>query len=287
MNKKMIARLLCGFVMTLSAGFCGSGLLCAQEYDFSWSRAAVTGGRTGVKYADADNVAGAMGRVSGCRYIAPSGKVFRCGATRKVAKIMIGAQSSMAEVKSVIGWSPRAMRAHAPESDLSDWLVDALMSFCEKKTGEKVDVGFLNFGGIRVDMPEGNILQDDIMSMFPFKNNVCRLELYGRDIRAILEQMASERWQVVGGVRCVSRRDGTLLSADVGGEPLDDDRIYGVMTISFLLGGGDGYSIARNALKVEVLDEYVMDVMLPYVKSLTAEGKPVEYKADGRVKIVD
>lgn len=283
----MFAELSFRFILTMSAGLFGAGLLCAQEYDFSWSRAAVSGERTGVKYADADNVDKAMGKVEGCRYIAPSGKIFRKGATRKVAKIMIDAQASMADVKSVIGWSPRVMKAHSPESDLSDWLVDALMSFCENKTGKKVDVGFMNFGGIRVDMPEGNILQDDIMSMFPFKNNVCYLELYGRDIRAILEQMASERWQVVGGVRCVSRRDGTLLSAEVGGESLDDDKIYGVMTISFLLGGGDGYSIARNAVKVEILDEYVMDVMLPYVKALAAEGKPVEYKADGRVKIVD
>lgn len=287
MNKMVAAKMLCSVLLAAGAVLCGGGLLSAQEYEYSWSRAAVSGERTGVKYADADNVAAAMGKVSGCRYTAPSGKVFRGGATRRVAKIMIGAQASMADVKSVIGWSPRAMEAHSPESDLSDWLVDALMDFCEKKTGKKVDVGFMNFGGIRVDMPEGNILQDDIMSMFPFKNNVCYLELYGRDIRVILEQMAAERWQVVGGVRCVSRKDGTLLSAEVGGGPLDDDRIYGVMTISFLLGGGDGYSIARNAVKVEILDEYVMDVMLPYVKSLTAAGKPVEYSADGRVKIVD
>ena len=102
----------------------------------------------------------------------------------------------------------------------------------------------------------------------------------------ILEQMAREYWQVVGGVRCVSDKNGKLLSAEIGGQPLDDDKVYGVTTVDFLLNGGDGYSIAKNALDVKVLDVYVVDVVLPYVKKLTAEGKPVEYKADGRVQIL-
>ena len=149
-----------------------------------------------------------------------------------------------------------------------------------------MDVGFANFGGIRVDMPKGDVLLDDIMSMFPFKNKLCYLELKGSDIRVILEQMAREYWQVVGGVRCVADKNGKLLSAEIGGQPLDDDKVYGVTTVDFLLNGGDGYSIAKNALEVNVLDVYVIDVVLPYVKKLTAEGKPVEYKADGRVQIL-
>ena len=135
-------------------------------------------------------------------------------------------------------------------------------------------------------MPKGDVLLDDIMSMFPFKNKLCYLELKGSDIRVILEQMAREYWQVVGGVRCVSDKNGKLLSAEIGGQPLDDDKVYGVTTVDFLLNGGDGYSIAKNALDVKVLDVYVIDVVLPYVKKLTAEGKPVEYKADGRVQIL-
>lgn len=277
-----------GILLSVSAFPARSAERTAAGYDFKWSRDAVDGRRTGVKFAEAGNVESAMGRVRCGRYVSPSGRVFRRGtATRKVAKIMIQAQDSMADVKTVIGYSPRTMTVHPPESALSDWLVDELMAFCQEKTGKKVDVGFINFGGIRVDMPEGNVLKDDILSMFPFRNNVCYLELYGRDIRVILQQMAAERWQVIGGVRCVSNRRSELLSAEIGGEPLDDDRIYGVMTISFLLNGGDGYSIAKNAVSVKILDEYVMDVMLPYVKSLTAAGKQIEYSEDGRVKIVD
>ena len=90
---------------------------------------------------------------------------------------------------------------------------------------------------------------------------------------------------MVGGARCVVQ-DGKLVSAEIGGEPLDDDRIYGVATISFLLNGGDNLYVARNAVSLEMYDEYILDVMLPYVQRLTAEGKPIEYQTDGRIQFL-
>lgn len=259
----------------------------AQDFSFEWKKTEMLGSRTGVKFANADNVKESMGEVRGSKYFAPNGKVYKKGVTRKVAKIMLDAQPEMADVKQVIAYSPEMMIKRPPESALSNWFVDILISQCSELTGKKVDVGFANFGGIRVDMPKGNVLMDDILSMFPFRNRLCYLELRGSDLRVILEQMARQRWQVVGGVRCVSNRAGELLSAEIGGEPLDDNKIYGVTTIDFLLNGGDGYCIGKNAVTTEILDKYVIDVVLPYVESLTAAGKPIEYHTDGRVKIVD
>lgn len=260
--------------------------LDAGDFRVKWKRTEMDGSRTGVVLSGADNVEASMGKVNGRKYYAPDGGVYRNGAVPKVAKVMIDVQKDMAEVKQVVAFSPEKMVSHAPESALSDWFVDILMDKCAEITGKKVDVGFANFGGIRVDMPEGDVLLDDMMSMFPFRNRLCYLELKGSDIRVILEQMAGTGWQVVGGVRCIAR-DGRLVSAEIGGKPLDDDAVYGVTTVDFLLNGGDGFFIAKNALSCKILDKYVIDVVLPYVKSLTAAGKPVEYETDGRVKIVE
>lgn len=254
----------------------------------SWSRKPVEGRITGVKSAGPDNVNEAMGFVSRGRYHSPSGKVYgRKSSVTKAASLMIDAQESMKEVKQVIAFSTEAMLKAYPESSLSNWFIDALMASVSELSGKKVDIGFTNFGGIRVDMPKGDVLLDDILSMFPFRNNLCYLELKGRDVRAILEQMASTGWQVVGGVRCKAIRSGRLLSAEVDGEPLDDEKVYGVATISFLLDGGDGYSIAKNALHLDIHPQIIIDVMLPYIKSLTAAGKNIEYSKDGRVVIID
>lgn len=269
-------------LLVLSASFAWS-----QDFSYKWKFYRMDASRTGVVTASADNVKEAMGEVRGKRYFAPDGRVFKKGSTPKVASIVIASQPEMAEVKEVIGWSPREMDVHAPECALSDWFVDALMENCEALTGKKVDAGFVNFGGIRVNMPKGEVLLDDILSMFPFRNKLCYLELKGKDIRNLLEQMAAGRWQVIGGIRCVADKEGHLLSAEIGGRPLDDDTLYGVTTIDFLLNGGDNFSIGKNAVNLQILDVYVYDIMIPYVKRLTAEGKPIEYSTDGRVKITD
>ena len=259
-----------------------------DEFALSWTRKPVDGRMTGVVSAGPDNVAEAMGYIDRGRYHSPSGKVYgRKSSVTRAATLMIGAQESMREVKQVIAFSSEEMVKDGPESALSNWFIDALMESVSEISGRKVDIGFTNFGGIRVDMPKGDVLLDDILSMFPFRNNLCYLELRGRDVRAILEQMASSGWQVIGGVRCVSSRDGRLLSAEVDGEPLDDERVYGVATVSFLLDGGDGYSIAKNALRLDIFPQVIIDAMLPYVQSLTAAGKNIEYSRDGRVVIVD
>ena len=250
----------------------------------TWERKVMTGSRTGVRACTADDVAEKLGTVDGDVYTAPNGRTFAKGtATYGVAELLLAAQPEMADLKQVVGHSTAEMVRGYPESELSNWFIDELMRAAEEKSGKKVDFGITNFGGIRVDMPQGDVLLDDIVSMFPFKNNLCFLELYGRDIRAMLEQFAARSWQVVGGARCVVQED-RLVSVEIGGEPLDDDRIYGVATISFLLNGGDDIFAARNAVSLQIFDEYILDVMLPYVRRLTAEGKPIEYRKDGRIR---
>ena len=151
--------------------------------------------------------------------------------------------------------------------------------------GEKVDVGIGNFGGIRIDMPQGDIILDDMLAMFPFQNQLVYVEHKGKEIRKILEQMAAGRFEVLGGVRVVAE-DGKLVSAEIGGEPIDDEKVYGLATISFLLTGGDGLTLADNALSVTVFEnEDIIDAVLAHVNAETAAGRPIEYKMDGRVTV--
>ena len=257
----------------------------AQGPVISWSTDPIDGHRTGVTASTADNVEEAMGYVKGRTYYAPNGKKFRKGTVRKVASLMLGAQPAMADVKKVVGYSTRVMVRKKPECELYDWFIDELMRATADSTGKKIDIGISNRGGIRIDMPAGEILCDDIQSMFPFKNNLCYVALYGRDVRAILDQMAATSFQILGGVKVVAK-NGKIVSATVNGEPLDDDKVYGVATINFLLDGGDGYSIGKNAIETIFCNGWLYDTMIAYVKSLTAAGKPVEFENQHWITII-
>ena len=127
-------------------------------------------------------------------------------------------------------------------------------------------------------------LLDDMLSMFPFKNSVIYLEHKGSVLRKTFEEMAANSFHVLGGVKIIAE-NGKLVSVEIAGEPLDDDKVYGVVTNSFLLYGGDGLFLATDAVEMKDLGVLVSDVMLDYVKGETAAGRQLTGSTDGRIII--
>ena len=254
------------------------------QFSFSWKQTRIDGSRTGVTCPAAGNEKEALGQVRGRKYISPSGRVFCGGSIPRVARIVSGAQPVMAPVKTVVGHSAEEMKVGYPESALSNLFADTIMEAVEKVSGRKVDVSIVNFGGIRVDMPKGDILVDDIMSMFPFKNNIVYVSLKGSRLKEILDGMAAGEFQAFGGMRIVAG-DGRIISAEAGGCPIDDDRTYGLATITFLLHGGDDLYLGEGVEEVTEYPVDIYDMMMDYILSETAAGRDIRYHTDGRIEI--
>lgn len=273
---------------TVFIGILLLAVLSASAQEYEWKYVPVDGHMTGCTAPSRDNVKETIGEIRGGRYHAPGGKVYgRNSVVTRTAKVVLDAQPKMARVKEVIGYSTNPMFSYYPESELSNWFIDLLMDKTARLAGKKVHIGITNFGGIRVDMPQGQIILDDMLSMFPFRNYLTYIEHTGKQIRAILEEMAATRFEVLGGVKVVAD-GGKIVSVEIDGEPLDDDKVYGLATISFLLEGGDNLSLAENALSVTVYEDVpIIDAVLEHIKAETEAGRPIEYRTDGRVVIKD
>lgn len=256
---------------------------CCPRYQ--WQSVVMDGSRTGVTALTATKLDEAFGTIDSEVYTSPNGAKFAAGtATYEAAKELIGVQEKMAFVKQVIGSSAAEMRNDLPNGELACWIVDKLFADIQEITGRKVDVAITNLGGIRVDMPKGDVILDDILSMFPFKNYLCYVALSGADLTVLFEQMAKSP-QPVSGVNVVYK-DSNLESLLVGGEPVDPERIYGVATIDFLLNGGDGLFVAKNAKELITTDICLVDIMLPYAKSYSERGEQIAYSTDDRMIIL-
>lgn len=274
-------------IIIISVAFIALGT-SAWAQDYTWEAVQMDGDMTGCISPSKDNVPEALGTFKGGKYVAPDGKVYkRRSIVAKTARTVMDAQPKMARVKDVIGYSSQAMTTAYPESALSNWFIDILIRKTEELSGKKVHIGITNFGGIRVDMPQGDIILDDMLSMFPFKNYLAYVEHTGKEIRAVLESMAEGRFQILGGVKVVAD-GGKLVSVEIDGEPLDDEKVYGMATISFLLNGGDGLALQNNALSVTVFEDVpIIDAVLEHVAAETAAGRPIEYSTDGRVTVMN
>ena len=261
---------------------------CSQGPRMEWKRVPMDGSRTGVVPVTADNVDSALGTFED-DYIAPNGRHFADGATPEVAMILMDAQPRMARLKEVVGHSARMMENLRTEPDLplGNLVADALLAKATDYFGKPMDFAITNYGGIRIPMPEGPVLMDDIEAMFPFKNYMCYAAVRGSNLVRLLEQLAKTKaFQAVSGCR-VKVKAHELVEAEVGGKPIDPKKLYNVATIDFLLSGGDQIAIGALAEDVILTPVLMRDVMLDYVRGLEAQGKIIDIQKDGRVVMED
>ena len=257
----------------------------AGAFGFKWKSVPVKAAMTGVTAPTATNADTAIGTFDGKTYVAPNGRRFKKKtSTARAAALMLEAQPAMADLKEVVGYCPEGMKRTRPENLLGDWLVDILMEATEKEVGKKVDIGITNHGGIRIDMPDGEVLKDDLLSMFPFKNYLCYLSMTGENVLKLFDAMA-DHMQVVGGVK-VTTKDGEIIELLVGGEPVVPEKVYGIASIDFLLNGGDDIFVARNADSLIQTEILIYDAVLEYVNRVTAEGGMIEKELDNRVVVL-
>ena len=261
---------------------------CSQGPRLEWKRVPMDGSRTGVVPVTADNVDTALGTFED-DYVAPNGRHFADGATPEVAMILMDAQPRMARLKEVVGHSARMMENLRTEPDLplGNLVADALLAKASDYFGKPMDFAIINYGGIRIPMPEGPVLMDDLEAMFPFKNYMCYAAVRGSNLTRLLEQLAKTKaFQAVSGCR-VKVKAHELVEAEVGGQPIDPKKLYNVATIDFLLSGGDQIAIGALAEDVVLSPVLVRDLMLDYIKGLEAKGQVIDVEKDGRVIMED
>ena len=192
----------------------------------------------------------------------------------------------VAPLQEIVGYSEDEYDKRRPESGLSNFAADVIRAIAEEKTGEHVDVGLTNFGGIRTSLPKGAVRVYDIFSIFPFDNSLVTFDIKGSDLRRFYEQMASRRVEAVSGVQ-MEIADRKLVKVLVGGEPLDDAKTYKFATINFLMDGGDGVVLSDVAFNRIDTHVWIRDAIAEYLKAQTARGETISLHPDGRVKYLN
>jgi 5'-nucleotidase len=144
-----------------------------------------------------------------------------------------------------------------PESPLGNLFTDAMLEMTD------ADIAIHNvWGGIRAELPAGEVTYGDVYRVMPFDNRVAIVELTGADLRRIIAAQAHNRDRAAGfsGMRVFVTCDEQgmtlrILRAD-GTEILDTDRLRLVANDFLLLGGDDiltpvlpaaGFDIAYGA----------------------------------------
>lgn len=158
----------------------------------------------------------------------------------------------------------------AGESPLGNLIADAQRS----KTG--TDFSFMNTGGIRSDVPSGNVTWGDLFTIQPFANNLVTMQLSGEQIIRLLNQQWDgqpfPRILKVSGL--VYTWDNALPLGNrivevhkADGSPLQMTTLYSVTVNSFIAAGGDNYTVLTEG-KNPVTGANDLDALIEYISAL-------------------
>ncbi|MCF2612287.1 bifunctional metallophosphatase/5'-nucleotidase [Fusobacterium perfoetens] len=163
------------------------------------------------------------------------------------------------------------------ETNLGDFCADAY------RTMVGANIAFINGGGIRADIEEGDITYEEIINVHPFGNEICMIETTGQDILDALEVGACEYPIENGGFLQVSglsytidpsipssvvfNERGQFVKVDgkyrvteviVGNEPLVLNKTYTLASHNYMIkNGGDGYTMFMDDKMIK--DSVVID----------------------------
>ncbi len=108
------------------------------------------------------------------------------------------------------------------------------------------DAAIMNAGGIRRDLPLGDIKVRNVISILPFKNPIGIVEMTGQELRDILFQeivvnQEGGGFPQVSGMEIEAVIESREIHIFIGGRALDMEKKYTVAINSYLANGGMGY----------------------------------------------
>ncbi|KAM9840335.1 snake venom 5'-nucleotidase-like [Aulostomus maculatus] len=186
---------------------------------------------------------------------------------------------------------------------ICDSMLDNNVGFSDVLQWNHVSACILNGGGIRTSVDEhtrnGSITMEDLISVLPFGGTFDLVQLKGSTLRKAFEhsvrrygQSAGEFLQVSGfQVEFdVSRppqhrvRSLTILCTECRVphyQPVEDEKVYKVVLPSYLVKGGDGYTMIKN----ETLRHNSGDLDISVVSKYITQRQKVYPSVEGRIKI--
>jgi len=175
----------------------------------------------------------------------------------------------------------------AAESALGNLIADA------QRTAMATDIGFMNAGGIRADLPVGQVSWGDLFSIQPFNNDLVKMELTGQQIVDLLNQQwlgqpyprvmkpsgISYTWQENDPADFTDNRV-VVSSILINGTVINLAAIYTVTVNSFMAAGGDNYTVLPLGTN-RVIGPVDLDALVTYIESLP---QPFSAAIEGRLQ---
>lgn len=213
------------------------------------------------------------------------GSVKKAAADANVAGWFNYLQTIIGPVKNEVIGKATADFPHSPKDTqttlLGNWATDVM------RKEVNADIAIQNGGGLRRDLPAGEITMGVLYEIMPFDNTLYTMDLTGKQVKAAIEHgIMSEDFNPGQFSGLIVKYDSKKAAGEriveiklADGTPLDDNKLYKMVTNDFQASGGDKYDMFKEGANGKDTSIPVRDVLVNEIK---AKGtiSPVD---DGRL----
>jgi 2',3'-cyclic-nucleotide 2'-phosphodiesterase (5'-nucleotidase family) len=154
-------------------------------------------------------------------------------------------------------------RAHTTESAEGNLFCDLMLA-----ARPDAQVALTNGGGLRADLPAGELTYGQLFEALPFDNRFAIVDITGKELRALVTYNLQRGGAFLswGGLTAKARCQAGKLDVqiEVAGKPLGDSTTYKIATSDFLASGGDADVIGRLKLPagaIRITDTIIRDAL--------------------------
>lgn len=181
------------------------------------------------------------------------------------------------EMKKIIAYSDSVLNKDGFETSLGNFVMIATEEYINTTKKELTGncVIMINRGGLRNNLPKGEITKGNIFELMPFDNEIVILKLSGQKLFEGIKAMLKEKKLISLNLSMKIRVD-TPEDIQVNGKPFDISKDYYVVTSDYLAMGGDNCSFFGKPISYENTNEKIRDAIMQYCENLTKNNKHIQ-----------
>ena len=173
-------------------------------------------------------------------------------------------------------------------------VADALLWKAKSLKNKNTQIVIQNAGGVRGDLPAGDITIGQVYELLPFGNTLVLLDLDGAGVKQVLKDTilnfkSDGAFPYPAGLRYtvdLNKVDGDFfinvqVETNDGWVDLKDNEIYHLAVNSFIASGKDGYNIIGNVKEKDDTGFGDVEIFMEYIKA-----KPPLASPESRVKLI-
>ncbi|MEW5692375.1 MAG: 5'-nucleotidase C-terminal domain-containing protein [Candidatus Hydrogenedentota bacterium] len=164
----------------------------------------------------------------------------------------------------VIGYSDTILTGARPEGALGNFVCDVIKDYADRNAGG-ADICLMNNGGLRRDIPLGEITIGTIYELMPFDNELVICFMDDKIVREFADELIKVFGEPVAGIQVLSENN-IIKVIKVAGKDLEDGKLYRIATSDYLAYYGGDFPSLRKSKEIKRTGKFIRDILIEYFK---------------------